>query len=165
MRCTSCGNQDAYIGFSGVDCPNTNCRHFRGSPAPKISNPAPSLSPVTGSPGVAGPAGTQCPTGPTGATGIATATLTVNFTTTIRANNVIIEFVADGDPGYPNKRVEFLWSMPGMATPRVCTLSARNTFYVLGVDADGKTTYQTNWLCTRDGIQPTDSWSLEARIS
>jgi hypothetical protein len=158
MRCTSCGNENAYIGFSGVDCPNTNCRHFKGNTdilnpditsTPSISNPAPSLSPQ----------------GPTGATGIATATLTVSFNTTIKANNVIIEFVADGDPGYPNKRVEFLWSMPGMAAPRICTLSSRHTFYVLGIDADGQTTYKTNWLCTRDGIQPNDNWTLEARIT
>ena len=162
MRCTSCGNEDAYIGFSGVDCPNTNCRHFRGNPSNPsptiISNPAPSLAP-------AGSLGAASPSGQTGSTGLATATLTVTFNTTVKANNIIIEFVADGDPGIPNKRVEFLWSMPGMAAPRICTLSSRHTFYVLGVDADGQTTYRTNWLCTRDGIQPGDNWSLEARIS
>lgn len=166
MHCPACGNNQAYIGFSSIDCPNKICRNFKGSEpkspttivAPPPTKPLPPMPIAQAAPASPGPTISASPTG------IATLTLAVTFQTSILSNSVYISFVADGDPGIANKTVEFLWSVAGMNTPRICTLSAKNTYHVTGIDADGRTTYTTHWRCLLDGIQPNDPWTLDARI-
>jgi hypothetical protein len=83
----------------------------------------------------------------------------------IKKNSVLLSFKADGDPGYPDKIVEFLWWLPGSNSKNICTLSSKYRYYVKGVDANGIYVYKTHWRCMYDGIKPTDNWDIEARIS
>jgi len=164
MKCPACGNEEAYMGFSSIDCPNSLCRHHQQTfPSPPTTQVPTNIQgfPGAGSPGIQGPAG-QAASNPTG---IATLNLTVDITASVaKRNSVLISLVAHGDPGAPNKNIEILWSMAGMATPRICTLSGRHTYLMAGIDADGQTVYNTHWQCTLDGVQPTDPWTLTARV-
>jgi len=160
MKCPGCGNEDAYMGFSSIDCPNSSCRHYQGSNEPD-SWPAPASLPSR--PTTTAPSPSQ---GSTGSATAVTSALRVQICShTPRKSWVEIVFIAHGDPGYSNKTVEFLWSLSSRPAQQVtCTLSARNTYYVAGVDADGKTQYTTQWRCTLDGVQPGDAYMLDARI-
>jgi hypothetical protein len=165
MKCPECGDKDAYMGFSSIDCPNMSCRHYQGnSTTTTATATAPAPAPAVAS--VAGPAGPQASQGSTGsATIVANPTLTVTMTAILpKTSSVEITFIASGDPGHPNKTVEFLWSLPNQAGQVICTLSSRSTYYVSGIDADGQTSYTTQWRCTLDGVQPTDSFTLDWRI-
>jgi hypothetical protein len=163
MKCPGCGNSDAYMGFASIDCPNSSCRYYQGSPAPTTSASAPAAptAPTSSAPAATATAPAQGNT----ATIAANPALAVDIITeTPKKSTVELTFVARGDPGYPNKTVEFLWTLPGQATAVICTLSSRNTYYVAGIDADGMTTYTTQWRCTLDGVQPTDVFTLSARV-
>lgn len=161
MKCPSCGSNDAYIGFTDIDCPNHACKNFKG--AKTITPPAP--APIKFPAAVPLPAPVAAPApvhqAPTGV-----AVLTVTITNIDRKrNSVEITFVGDGDPGAADKKVRFLWAdraNPGVWN--VCTLSNYLRYYVDGVDADGQTTYSTHWRCTYDGLMPQDPWDLTAEI-
>ena len=165
MKCPECGDSNAYMGFASIDCPNTSCRHYQGSPA----QPAPPSAPVSPSPFSSAPSAPSAPAtapaqGSTGTATIATA-LALDITSqTPKRSSVEITFIARGDPGRPNKTVEFFWTLPNQANAVVCTLSSRNTYYVAGIDADGQTTYTTQWRCTLDGVQPNYNFVLSYRI-
>jgi hypothetical protein len=164
MKCPGCGNSDAYMGFASIDCPNSSCRHYQGSST--LATPAAvpvAPAPVSSTPTATAVAPSQGSTG--SATIAANPALAVDIITqTPKKSTVELTFVARGDPGYPNKTVEFLWILPGQATAVICTLSSRNTYYVAGIDADGATTYTTQWRCTLDGVQPTDAFTISWRI-
>lgn len=157
MKCPACGHSDAYHGFSDIDCPNNACRHFKGSVAVDTS-PADDED---------GDDTLFDPFDPWNNPQGQAPALTVTIIQTVRGtNNVRISFTASGDPGNPNKEVEFTFELannPGQA--QICTLSSPYVNYVAGVDADGTTIYTTNWLCTQDGVQPTDSFKLHAFIN
>lgn len=157
MKCPECGNSDAYMGFSSIDCPNESCRHYQGNPTfPAPTSNSPSTATATA------PAPAPAPVqGSTGTATIANPSLSVDITSqTPKKSSVEITFVAHGDPGFPNKTVEFFWTLPNQANAVVCTLSSRNMYYVAGVDADGRTVYTTQWRCTLDGVQPNDPFTL-----
>jgi len=160
MKCPGCGNEDAYMGFSSIDCPSSSCHYYQGSSEP-ASWPSPASLPSR--PTATAPAPTQ---GSTGSATAVTSALRVQIVShTPRRSWVEIIFVAHGDPGPANKTVEFLWSLPGNPSQQVtCTLSSRNTFYVAGVEADGQRQYTTQWRCNLDGVQPGDIFTLTARI-
>ncbi len=173
MRCPSCGHKEAYMGFSSIDCPNPSCRHHSSSasPAPTttsapISTPAaPTTTPTSHHIGTTAPSPLGAPSSSSGATGVATLNLRADIkSTTIKLQSVLLEVVAHGDPGVPNKNIEITWSLPNMTTPRICTLSTRHIYLMTGIDADGTTVYTTHWQCTRDGINPSDPWTLDARV-
>lgn len=152
MKCPDCGSEDAYIGFSDIDCPNENCRHYQGNPV--ASN------------------GGFIYAGPLGAAGrgsgvLAQPKVSVNIlSTTVKKSSILISFQADGDPGNPTRIVEFLWYIKGSPqNKQLCTLSNRARYFVAGIDADGQTIYKTHWRCTYDGVQPQDAWVIEAQIS
>lgn len=168
MKCPECGNCDAYMGFASIDCPNSACRFYQGGPSAPSTEPAPSNpGRQTTSPSAAAtPAPSQ---GSTGTATIANPGLRVDIISkTRKKSSVEITFTAFGDPGRPNKTVEFLWSLTNQQNQNqkvICTLSSRNTYYVAGIDADGQTVYTTQWRCTLDGVQPNDPWQLAAQIS
>lgn len=166
MKCPECGHADAFMGFTSIDCPNPNCRFFQGPKDEDLQidhtsrNPTSSLSPST-------PAPTAAPAPAQGATGSATLAppLRVSIVSQqAKRNSVEIKFIAYGDPGKSDKKVEFLWNLPGQPHNVICTLSSRHVYYVAGVDANGQTTYTTQWRCTQDGVQPTDPFGLTCRI-
>ena len=165
MKCPSCGHAEAYMGFSSIDCPNPSCRYHTARTQAPTSTPTFTPSPgpagisggITGAQGITGPAASP--------TGIATLNLSVDITASVaKRSTVLVSVVAHGDPGVPNKNIELLWEVPGMLVPRICTLTGRHTYLIIGVDADGQTTYNTHWQCTLDGVQPTDNWTQTARI-
>lgn len=167
MKCPACGSNDAYIGFTDIDCPNQVCKNFRGAKtvAPVNVRPIPGMGgtpqnpPATPAIPIAVPA-TPYP----GTPGPAVATLNVAILKIDRKrNSVEISFVGDGDPGVADKKVRFLWSLQG-GPQNVCTLTNRLRYYVDGVDADGQTVYTTQWRCTHDGLMPNDPWNLMAEI-
>lgn len=170
MKCPACGAKDAYIGqfTSNIDCLNPSCKHFQGNatvaPAPTIAvptNAAPSSPPATPP---AMPWGNSASPNPIVAPATI-ATVSVGILSAIRKlKSVEITFMAYGDPGNPTHQVEFYWSLPGQAKV-LCTLSNRSRYYVSGVDADGQTSYVTQWCCVLDGVQPNDPWTLEAVIN
>jgi len=142
------------MGFSSIDCPNTSCHHYQGTDDSDDEWPPAASSTAVGSV----PAG--------GVTVAANPALRVQIISHTPGKSWIeITFVAHGDPGTPNKRVEFLWSLPNQSNLVICTLSSRNTYYVAGVDADGQTVYTTLWQCVLDGVQPAAPYSLDARIN
>lgn len=156
MKCPSCGNGDAYQGLSSVDCPNTSCRHYQGNKtitapvpvAPRLNpNPNPNI-PVNGP--SANP-GQQLQLG------------VAIISQVPKVNSVMVSFKGWGDPGNPDKRVEFYHTLPG-GGKTICTLSNMLKFYVDGVDADNVTIYNTHWMCMTDGVRPTDNFVLEAVI-
>jgi len=166
MKCPECGNCNAYMGFSSIDCPNTDCRFYQGSSDLDVQIDHGVTSPG----GLAGPQGSPGNVSPSpaqGSTGSATLAppLRVSITSQqAKRSSVEIKFIAYGDPGKPDKKVEFLWSLPGQNHNVICTLSARHTYYVAGVDADGNTTYTTQWKCLNDGVNPNDPFTLHCRI-
>jgi hypothetical protein len=150
MKCPSCGSEDAYIGIFDIDCPNENCRHFQGNPISSV--PAAPVAPNT--PPGSGPAI------------VTTPKLSVSITgKVIKRSSILLSVVADGDPGYPDKVIEFFWWIKGSNVKNVCTLSSRYRYYIAGVDANGSNVYKTHWRCTFDGVNPNDPWEIEARIS
>lgn len=163
MKCPACGNEDAYMGFTSIDCPNSACRHFTGN-STTTKSVATAPSPAAPSTAML-PSPILLPAPSSGATGVSIAGLSVDIKSAVpKLNSVLIELVAHGDPGNPNKSIEILWDSPAITTPRVCTLSSRQRFLLTGIDADGITVYTTHWQCVNDGIQPTDPWTLTARI-
>lgn len=147
MKCPSCGRMDAYHGLTFIDCINPSCKYFGGLEA----GPDLSPDPIT-----------QNPSG--SATGIASRCSVTIKSQLVKRSSVEIKFIASGDPGMPDKKVEFLWSVAGMQIPSICTLSSRQQYFVEGVDANSQTTYTTNWRCTLDGVSPTSPWTLSCRI-
>ena len=160
MKCPSCGNEDAYIGFSDVDCSNKLCKHFQGGATSLSGNaPTPATRPGANIPAI--PGGWAYPQG--GMPVIAPPNLTIRISgVQPLRNNVKVSFIASGDPGHPDKEVEIHFDIGN--GDQLCTLSNPNITYIAGVDADGSTVYTTNWLCTNDGVQPTDSYQLTATI-
>ena len=156
MKCPDCGSDDAYIGMFDVDCPNENCKNYQGNPVVATPTQAVPTSPAPTS----NPVSPAIPSFPTRQP----LTITI-ITQELKKSSVLLSFTADGDPGYPDKVVEFLWWLPGSTSKNICTLSSKYRYYVKGVDANGINVYKTHWRCTHDGLKPTDSWSLEARIS
>lgn len=158
MKCPSCGNTEAYIGFSDIDCPNNQCKHFQGSAVadPVSPPPTPTLSPniFGGGGGGWGPWG--------GAPTIAAPNLTIRVSSVSpRQNNVQVSFIAGGDPGNFYD-VEIYFDI-GQGD-QLCTLSHPNATHIPGVNADGITVHTTNWLCLQDGVKPTDNYQLRAVI-
>jgi len=159
MKCPSCGSDEAYVGFSDIDCPNKSCKHFQGSavsltsragataaPSTNRPNPPSGFNPWANFPNVA-----------------ATPSLGVRISRfLVRQNNVQISFIASGDPGVPDKEVEIYFDIGN--GDQLCTLSNPGVTHISGVDADGTTVYTTNWLCLQDGVKPTDTWQLKASI-
>lgn len=170
MKCPGCGNTDAYMGFSSIDCPNSSCRHYQGGQEPASWPDAATLPPRPTAPA----GGSHPPAAPAaapsqGSTGTSTIAANPALRVDIKSHTpkkswVEIVFVAHGDPGFPNKTVEFLWELPNQSIQHICSLSSRNTYFVAGVDADGLTTYTTQWRCTLDGVLPTDVFTLSANI-
>jgi len=187
MKCPLCGSKNAYIGLSDIDCPNESCQHFKTKPPAAVDEDADlddildaiigstkGGGAITISTGTsAGGTGTGTSAGGIGsisiggggiAIGVA-ARLKVDIrSTTNKLNSIEISFVADGDPGYADKQVEFYWSLNN-SLQNICTLSHRCRYYVDGVNADGVTVYTTHWKCVHDGIQPSDAWSITAKIT
>lgn len=163
MKCPSCGNPDAYQGLTSIDCPNSNCRHNSSKstvvttmPAP----PAPPNNPILNNP-FPNP-GTPGNTNP--GNGTVTSLSVTILSRTAKINSVMITFKAAGDPGFPNKSVEFQFTTPHNPIPQVCELSNAAQYYVGGVDADNQTVYTTHWMSTNDGVRPTDPYTLTASI-
>lgn len=153
MKCPKCGTEDAYLGMFDVDCPNPDCRHYQGGDKGVIP-PA-----TTANPAAPAPAPAPAP--------IAVANLTVSIIdATPKRNSVEIKFKADGDPGFPDKTVEFEFWVPGVLPKTICTLSNKSGIpgSVTGIDANGSSIYTTHWKCNTDGVSPNDPWKLEATI-
>ena len=176
MKCPNCSHPDAYFGFTNIDCPNPSCKHFNNSKsmvataAPVAPSPTtPNTHQHSGSQGIPGVPGLQPAQQPSQGQGNQ-ATLLAQLGVSILAkqpkvNSVLLSFKAWGDPGYADKKVEFSFSLPlGGVAKHICTLSNSLRFYVDGVDADNQTTYTTHWLCTQDGVRPTDQFTLDASI-
>lgn len=161
MKCPSCGNLDAYQGLSTISCPNSNCRYGEKSvitiapPQPGSPSVKPGNHPLMGQP--TGNSGNLPGQGNNTQVGAAI------LSQTPKINSVMITFKGWGDPGYPDKRVEFYFTTPG-GTKTICTLSNALRYYVDGVDADNHTTYTTHWMCTNDGVRPSDQFTLECVI-
>jgi len=173
MKCPTCGTDGFYQGMFDADCQNPKCRHFNTkntAPSAPTPNPfIPTKQPPTqtgGQPAVSAPLphGIAAPA-PIPGGGLAVKTLTVKILTeTPKLNSVEIEFQADGDPGFPDKKVQFTFEIPGVTPKTLCTLSSRQTHMVIGIDANGTNVYTTHWKCAQDGVAPTDKWKLEATI-
>lgn len=177
MKCPSCGGPDAYLGFSSIDCPNNKCKHFNNSKgsitiAPPVPiAPTPPISPPIAGQGISPlPIRPQPPSGaagnpPAGNTQPNLATqLGVSILSKLpKVNSVLLTFKGFGDPGFADKRIEFYFTLPG-SVKQICTLSNSLRYYVDGIDADNITSYTTHWMCTQDGVQPTDQYSLDAII-
>jgi len=166
MKCPSCGSNEAYVGFSDIDCPNKTCTHFRGSAAQLTATGAVAANPTrsAAAPNPM-PAGFNPWTGipPLGGGTIAPANLSIRISRYVpRQNNVQVSFIAGGDPGTPDKEVEIYFDIGQGDT--LCTLSNPGVTHISGVDADGVTVYTTNWLCLMDGVKPTDTYQLKAVI-
>ncbi len=165
MKCPSCGNDEAYVGFNDIDCPSKTCRHFQGRAASLDPNVNASVLPkLPSQPGYYGNMAPMPTLPPVRGYPVATApVLTVKVVKLQqKQNNVQISFMAGGDPGNPDKEVELHFDV-GNGT-QVCTLSHPNVVSVTGVDADNATIYTTNWLCTQDGVRPTDKYQITAYI-
>ncbi|RJR08379.1 hypothetical protein C4588_05610 [Candidatus Parcubacteria bacterium] len=155
MKCPACGSDDAYIGFSEIECENKTCKHFKGG-ATVLSNPGRVVAKTPPSP-------FGFPFGLPPAPVMAGPSLTVRITRVLpKQNNVQVSFIADGDPGNPDKEVEIYFDVGNGDT--LCTLSHANVHMIPGVDADGSSVYTTNWLCMQDGVKPTDRFQLKAMI-
>lgn len=164
MKCPSCGTEEAYIGFSDIDCPNKLCKHFQGGATALAGDTVPTVpTPTTRSgPNIHPlPGGWGYPQGGTPVIAPPNLTIRVSGVQPLR-NNVKVSFIAGGDPGNPDKEVEIYFDIGN--GDQLCTLSSPNITYVGGVDADGSSIYTTNWLCTQDGVQPTDAYQLKATI-
>jgi hypothetical protein len=162
MRCPGCGDENAYMGFSSIDCPNSACRHYQGPAANPTTN-VPMPAPTTGSPGNVATTGAIGSTGPAN---IATLSYVwVDITSVVpKKSSVLLSFTVHGDPQGPPKRVEFLWSLPGQNVSHICSLSSPPGYHVAGVAADGMTVYNTHWRCNLDGVKPTDNFMIDARV-
>lgn len=159
MKCPTCGSADAYQGMFELDCPNPKCRHYH-KPAP---TPAPVPAPggvLPALPPAPAPAQPQPNAG-----GVAVSALTILIVSaTPKLNSVEIKFQCDGDPGFPDKKAQFEFWVPGVVAKTLCTLSSRHRHMVTGLDANGTSIYTTHWKCSQDGVAPTDPWKLEAKI-
>jgi len=166
VKCPSCGSDEAYIGFSDIDCKNNLCKHFQGQATAIGRGSGATPKQVGGLP--ANMPTFPNPTGPWvfgGAPGpvIAPPNLSIRISRIFpRQNNVQISYIAGGDPGQPDKEVEIYFDVGN--GDQICTLSSPNVTHISGVDADGTTVYITNWLCLQDGVKPTDNFQLKATI-
>ena len=160
MKCPSCSSDEAYIGFSDIDCPNKLCKHFQGGATALNPAVAPMARPAAPAPSM--PGGWN-PFAPQGMPVIAPPNLSIRISSIQPLQkNVKVSFIASGDPGTPDKEVEIYFDVGN--GDQICTLSAPNITFVAGVDADGSTIYSTNWLCMQDGVQPSDTFQLKATI-
>ena len=155
MKCISCGTEGAYQGLNTIECSNEGCTHYKAS-----VSAGGLLDEVVGSPFTVSSPGQY--------TAIALNLKVDIVKTEVKRTTRLITFMASGDPGAPDKKVEFYWwdtthSLITLKKP--CTLSSKAGFYVPGVDADGSTLYKTHWQCNLDGVPAAGPWAVEARIS
>ncbi len=156
MKCPVCATEGAYVGLLDVDCHNPDCMHYKrsASAGELLEEVAPfSMSEPVSLPGQY--------------TAVALNLSVGILKKETKKTTVLITFMASGDPGVPDKKVEFFWwdSTSLIATKKPCTLSSGSTFHVSGVDADGTTKYKTHWKCHLDGVPVGGPWEIEARIS
>ena len=153
MKCPVCDLDGAYQGLNTVECVNENCVHYKESEsAGDLLEDVPSFTIST----------------PGQYTAVALNLKVDILKKEVKKTTILITFIAHGEPGVPDKKVEFFWwdtthSLITLKKP--CTLSSKAGFYVAGVDANGSTQYKTHWQCHLDGIPAMGPWEIEARIS
>jgi len=165
MKCPDCGTEGFYQGMFEADCPNEKCRHYQNRSKPDPA-PAPPAAPANAGPlTIPVPAPAQPAPAQPNAGGVAVSTLTITIVSaTPKINSVELKFQCDGDPGFPDKKAQFEFWVPGVISKTLCTLSSRHRHMVTGIDANGTSIYTTHWKCSQDGVAPTDPWKLEAKI-
>jgi hypothetical protein len=91
MKCPSCGNDEAYLGFSSIDCPNSLCRYYTPSTPTTVTGITAPSQPSINPPGIRGHTSIQGHSQPI----VATLNLSVDITASVvKRSSVLISIVA-----------------------------------------------------------------------